>query len=310
MIKLGLFVVFNSILPFTDVATDGTTFFDLNENGHANWAAATFYFMWNPFILHLLAFIYNFINSWCKDDGEGNVNFNWRAELKSVLFHLPFVVPIKNLYNAYRLYQLGFGTKHFDEKNWRKVERIQNEAGMKGMHESFEEAGPQAIVQLVIVFSTGLISTAQKVSIPISIFSLAWGSSRVFFILRTRNESDPDPNVMMILLRILPCELLIVTNSILLWTLIGGLLGKYTFIGVVLSFCTIFATLYIKHMRDSRRPNITEEGPAQEYVDLNLATKRRRFCKVKLFHHSLNCQPHQQAHPPDSSGSSGLLHHH
>ena len=155
MIKLGLFVVFNSILPFTDVTTDGVTFFELLENGHANWAAATFYFMWNPFILHLLTFVYNFIQACRKDDD--NSDFDWQAELKNVLLHLPFVVPIKNLHNAYRLYKIGFGKKHFDEKNSRKVERIQHEAGMQGMHESFMEAGPQAIVQLIIVDSTGHI---------------------------------------------------------------------------------------------------------------------------------------------------------
>ena len=70
MIKLGLFVVFNSILPFTDVTTDGVTFFELLENGHANWAAATFYFMWNPFILHLLTFVYNFIQAWQEADED------------------------------------------------------------------------------------------------------------------------------------------------------------------------------------------------------------------------------------------------
>ena len=32
MFKLGSFVIFNSILPFTNVATDGVTFFDLLED--------------------------------------------------------------------------------------------------------------------------------------------------------------------------------------------------------------------------------------------------------------------------------------
>ena len=120
MIKLGSFVIFNSILPFTNVATDGVTFFDLHNNGHNNWAAATAYFMLNPFILHLLNFVYNFIEAWWKDDED----FDWRSELKEVFLHLPFVVPIKNLYNAYRLHQMGFGSDQMDEVYWEEVEKI------------------------------------------------------------------------------------------------------------------------------------------------------------------------------------------
>ena len=257
MIKLGLFVVFNSILPFTDVATDGITFFDLLENGHTNWAAATFYFMWNPFILHLLTFIKNIIKAWW----EGDEDFAWQAELKEVFLHLPFVVPIKNIYNAYRLFQMGFGTEQMDETFWEEVEKIQYEAGMIGMQESFMEAGPQSVVQLVIVFSTGRISTAQMVSIPLSIFSLAWASSRVFFILRKRDEADPDPKFKLVALRILPWELLIVANSIILWTLIGGLLGKYIFIGIPFSFATIYGILYMKERGDKLRKEEREALP-------------------------------------------------
>ena len=257
MISLGLYVVFNSILPFTDVATDGITFFDLIENGHTHWAAVTFYFMWNPFILHLLTFIKNIIKVWWK----GDENFDWQAELKEVFLHLPFVVPIKNIYNAYRLFQMGFGTEQMDEIFWEEVEKIQYEAGMIGMQESFMEAGPQSVVQLVIVFSTGRISTAQMVSIPLSIFSLAWASSRVFFILRKRDEADPDPKFKLVALRILPWELLIVANSIILWTLIGGLLGKYIFIGIPFSFATIYGILYMKERGDKLRKEEREALP-------------------------------------------------
>ena len=76
------------------------------------------------------------------------------------------------------------------------------------------------------------------------------------------------PKVKKILLRILPYELLIVTNSILLWTLIGGLLGKYTFIGVCLSFCTIYAALHIKQKRDARKPDTIEDSLAEEEFDI------------------------------------------
>ena len=276
MIKIAQFAFFNSILPITDVATDGVTFYDLLENGHDNWAAVTFYFMWNPFILHLLAFIKKLFQS-CWNYEEDSTSYadgwtapldlrfpKWKTELKEVFLHLPFALPFKNVFNTFCLYQMGFGSKDFDEKNWKRVEQIQKEAGTKGMHESFEEAGPQAVVQLVIVFSTGHISYAQMVSIPMSILSLAWASSRAFFIMRTAQESDPDPNVKLIILRILPWELLIVQNRIILWTLLCGLLGKYVFIGVFLSFCIIFTVLHLKQKRDARKPDTTESNPPQE----------------------------------------------
>ena len=192
-------------------------------------------------------------------------------EFKKVFIHVPFVVPIRNLYNAYRLYKLGFGTEEFNEKDWKTVEEIQHEAGINGMQESFMEAAPQAIVQLVVVFSTGRISKAQWVSIPLSLFSLAWASSRVFFILRTRDESDPDPNVKTLFLRILPWELLIVLNSTILWTMIGGLLGKYVFIGVFLSFLVILGALHIIQSLNKKRFD-TWEDQTREEEDLKITS--------------------------------------
>ena len=68
------------------------------------------------------------------------------------------------------------------------------------------------------------------VGVIVSVFSLAWGSSRAFFIERTRDEADPDPAVPMVVLWVFPCMLLIAINSMMMWTLTGGILGKtYTF---------------------------------------------------------------------------------
>ena len=60
----------------------------------------------------------------------------------------------------------------------------------------------------------------------VSIFSLAWGSSRAFFIERTRDEADPDPALNMVVLWVFPCMLLIAVNSMTMWTLTGGILGR------------------------------------------------------------------------------------
>ena len=60
----------------------------------------------------------------------------------------------------------------------------------------------------------------------VSVFSLAWGSSPAFFIERTRDEADPDPALNMVLLWVFPCMLLIAVNSMMMWTMTGGILGK------------------------------------------------------------------------------------
>ena len=71
--------------------------------------------------------------------------------------------------------------KDFEAKNAKEVERIQHKAGSARLYELFLESGPQCVVQLRmrIILSTGTILDAQKVSLPISVFSPA---SRANFI--------------------------------------------------------------------------------------------------------------------------------
>ena len=93
--KLALFVLFNTILPFTDVGTDALTYFDLVDNEHVNWASLNMYFIWNSCVLHLLKFFYKAIRACCFAT-DGNP-FDWIEELKKVLLHIPFVIPLRNL---------------------------------------------------------------------------------------------------------------------------------------------------------------------------------------------------------------------
>ena len=185
--KIGLFVVFNSLLPGSDVGTDFITCIDLFHQGHKLWACMTLFFMWNPFIVHSIFVVFKF----CKH----NSRFDAKKELKELIFLFPLVTPIKNLYYAFKLYKLRFGMKDFESKNAGRVEEIQHQIGSAGMFESFLESGPQSVVQIKIVLSTGHISDAQKISIPISILSLAWASSRAYFIQRDEDNSDPDPEI-------------------------------------------------------------------------------------------------------------------
>ena len=244
--KLGLFALFNSFLPIFDVGSDGATCIDHLIDGQYNWALATFLPMWNPFFLHLLHFLWKFVCSCCTCDPD----FDACAEFKKVFLHLPLRAPIENLKKFERLRQIGFGTDQMDGKHWEEVEKIQFKAGILAMQESFSEAGPQTVIQLVIIFSTGRITTTQMISIPISILSLAWGSSRAFFILRRRDEADPDPGVWLVCFRILPWELLMVTNSTIYWTCFTGLVGKYAIFGVFFCFVITLSTLWLKEKWD------------------------------------------------------------
>ena len=64
------------------------------------------------------------------------------------------------------------------------------------------------------------------VGVIVSVFSLAWGSSRAFFIERTRDEADPDPALNMVVMWVFPCMVLVALNSMMMWTMLGGILGR------------------------------------------------------------------------------------
>ena len=238
MLKIFTFWVFNSLLPGSDVGSDLFTFIDLYRNQHYRWAAITLLLTFNPFIIHTSMFCFDFTRAKCS-----RKPFDTNAKAKELLIHVPFFLPFLNCYNTWRLYNLRFGMKGFQDKNMGEVEQIQEKAGAAGMYESFTEAGPQSVVQLVIILSTGRISTAQKVSLPISICSLTIASSRAFFIQRSRDERDPDPAIKTLLLYIFPRMLLVVLNNLILWTIIGGLVSGYFLLAIGLCFVNVFVSL-------------------------------------------------------------------
>ena len=165
---------------------------------------------------------------------------------KEVCYHLPFVQTVRNLYNAWRLNELGFGTPDFDVTKSAEVEAILQEVGLAGQYESFFESGPQSITQCVIILSTGKISAMQMISITISVASLTWGASRAFFIQRMEHTADPDPNFAMVFLRVFPFMLVSVINSLVMWVLIWGFLGPYTFASLFMNFSTVLVILSLR----------------------------------------------------------------
>ena len=116
------------------------------------------------------------------------------------------------------LASIGFGSPEFDEKDGAIVEAIQHKAWIAGMYESFTEAGPQFVILLVTIICTGRITCAQYFSIPSSLFSLSWASSRAYFMQREEDYSDPDPEAKTVLFGIFPNNLVVALNNAILWT--------------------------------------------------------------------------------------------
>ena len=244
-LKIGLFFFFNSVLPGSDVGTDMVTCIFLYNSGDIFWASMTFFFMWNPFFFMLLLATAKLVNHMWNGQGA----FRARTEVLQIASLLPFATPVKNLILTIRLYKLGYGMKTFHSKDARHVEEILHEAGSASILESVLESGPQSVIQLKIVLSTGRISFAQRISIPISIFTLAWNSSRAYFIQRGEDNSDPDPEKKMVLMQVFPLMFLVVLHSIISWTSIAGLLNEYA-----IPFCFAYILLaYLSQKYTSKK---------------------------------------------------------
>ena len=151
MAAIAKFVVSNSVLPMFDMGTDIRSFvFYLSAVAyHPNWAALTLMWILVPFVLHLLKFLYHLAKT-----GE--------ADWKDLLLHIPFVLPLRNLWLAYRLYKLNFGMSTFDTKDWAEVEAIQKMVAKDGLSESFFESGPQVSGCLICKILIDIFVTSQN----------------------------------------------------------------------------------------------------------------------------------------------------
>ena len=175
---------------FYDIYTDVHAFIlYLFYDNHPNWAYLTLFWIFNPFFVQLFKFVFI-------------LYYNRKADWHNLFLHFPFVIPIKNFWLAIKLQRLDFGEAGGED--WARAEAIQQEVARVSLSESFFEAGPQASQQLIIGFSTGQFRPSIVLSIVISLLSLSWGASRTLFIERSEDESDPDPNVFMVGLRVFP----------------------------------------------------------------------------------------------------------
>ena len=68
--------------------------------------------MFAPFTIHVGKFFYRIaIKRGVK----------WRNELKELVIHFPFALPVRNVVLGWRLYRLRFGFDNFNAANWVKV---------------------------------------------------------------------------------------------------------------------------------------------------------------------------------------------
>ena len=58
MLKVLKFVIFNALLGLLDVSTDYATFLDLVDYGHPYWATLTMTWMFTPFVMHAVAYLF------------------------------------------------------------------------------------------------------------------------------------------------------------------------------------------------------------------------------------------------------------
>ena len=149
MAAIAKFIVFNSVLPLFDMGTDLRAFFFYASAAvayHPNWAALTLFWITVPFVIHALKFLHLFVTT-------------GKADWSDLFLHIPFVLPLRNLILADRLYDLRYGMSDFDTKDWAEVEVILKKVSKDGLSESFFESGPQAtgvsIFQVCLSFIPG-----------------------------------------------------------------------------------------------------------------------------------------------------------
>ena len=184
--QVGLFWLFNTLVPFTDVGTDLFTFLDLLRDGHVMWAILTFSVMWNPFFIHLGVFCFGILKS-----KLGGGDFEARKRIGSVFTHLPFVLPFKNLYNTAYLGRLRFGGQDFEDRSWVDVEEIQHEAGIAGMYESFTEAGMISTNPCGPILMSLLFCHRSTVCCPAHCDSLHWRDQRCSKVFHSKQSPQP-----------------------------------------------------------------------------------------------------------------------
>ena len=96
-------------MPALDIGTDikAFLFYSLVAD-HPKWAALTLVWVFAPLALNLGKFCHHLVT-------------RKEARWVKLFVHIPFVVPLRNLYLTWKLYTFQFGMSDFDPKNWVEV---------------------------------------------------------------------------------------------------------------------------------------------------------------------------------------------
>ena len=81
---------------------------------------------------------------------------------------------------------------------------------------------------------------------------------------RSEDEADPDPDALMVVLRVFPCMILMVGNSLLMWVLLGGFLGLLVFLVLKINFWSNFTTVKCFSIKVDKERNKCEENTERE----------------------------------------------
>ena len=146
MLAVLRFLFFNVALSTTDVGTDFFTFLELLVD-NPRWACLTLTWTFMPFVVRLIFFLYK------KATGKCRTCATFTEEMSEFYneagCHLPFVSSLHNIWRAWRLHRLKWGTKDFKMEDHKEVEKLLDEAGRCSQGESNYEAGPQSVTQVV-----------------------------------------------------------------------------------------------------------------------------------------------------------------
>ena len=208
----------NAAVPSFDMVTDFLTGLNLISKGHVWWGLATILCMFLPFAMKVGMLISESIM------GKARLR-----HLASVVLSIPFVNPLKQTLMAIRLAMLDPTKK----KNTKKIEAVVKDASLNSLYEAILEAGPQILIQMHVVLSTGEISTIQAISMGSSLFTITLAASRGFYVQRPKKYADPEPSLQMIFWVFLPM-LILVVSAVVNWSVVG-LVKEY--IVLIFSLC-------------------------------------------------------------------------
>ena len=219
--KVTLYTVLNSVLTGAGIGSDCATAHDLISLGHIYWGSANALIILLPFLVKLCMIV--------KDSfSEKQLT---KEHWAGLILHFPFVSPLIHLILALRLLLLDT-TK---PENSSKAEAIMKVASLGSLYESFCEAGFQSVLQLQIIWCTGEVTFFQKVSLPISLFTLTFNASKAFYVQRDKDHADPEPSLTKMVPIVFVFMMILVVSSLVTLTVICGLLKEWILVVIPLS---------------------------------------------------------------------------